>query len=71
MSSRLQVDADKSAGADLSGTQKDMGSFYLQNASLKRAGTYESEQGQRVQDVYDSPARITSNGKRGPLSRLA
>lgn len=63
MSSRLQVDADKSAGADLSGTQKDMGSFYLQSASLKRAGTYESEQGQRVQDVYDSPARITQQWK--------
>jgi len=36
---RAQVDADKSAGADLSGTRKDMGSFYLQSASLKRAGT--------------------------------
>jgi len=35
---RAQVDADKSACTDLSGTQKDMG-FYLQSASLKRAGT--------------------------------
>jgi len=59
---RAQVDADKSACTDLSGTQKDMG-FYLQSASLKRAGTYESEQGQRAQDVDDSLARITEQWK--------
>jgi len=58
---RAQVDADKSAGADLSGTRKDMGSFYLQSWNVQVRNEF--EQSQRMQNVDGSPAQITQQWK--------